>query len=359
MPKLSEVMLCVCLGYVVTLNMCELISTWGYALHSITLKVVEEKVAEEPQKHQEKNGTSKRNPCWMKNSGGTKVEIAMNVGKRLFVKEDKQCMLFVEEDECCEAAQRRSFIEKDVGNTTNDILIARVGSIELEVVFTFDRASKSNLESAKVGNCLYIPNKDSIHLFGCGIGRKTNNATKYANTIQGLKLSRDLGIKSLLLQGDSKLVLNQISKTWNKIAWHLEDLFNEAPSLLSAFDHVPRPHCGHHSPKNCKVCKFSTREIPIASHQRRCSSTTGLSALEDAMLEVRDEICSLKEMVKAVFSTYIHMMHVLSHLNTKGDLFKELKITINPSLAGDANPTRTLKSNTPTVAKQNPQHNNT
>eukprot|EP01018_Ginkgo_biloba_P034941 Gb_06916 [translate_table: standard] len=125
---------------------------------------------------------------------------------------------------------------------TSAISKANAGNIDLEAILTFDGASKNNPRLTRASGCLLIPGKGTVHLFACGLGRLTNNATEYAVAIRGLKFLRDMGIKSLLLQGDSILVLNQISRTWVKVAWHLEDLFDEAQDLIRAFDHVTFKH---------------------------------------------------------------------------------------------------------------------
>eukprot|EP01018_Ginkgo_biloba_P001394 Gb_28697 [translate_table: standard] len=269
-------------------------------------------------------------------------------------------------------------------------------NIDLEAILTIDEASKNNPKSTGTGGCLLIPRKDIVHLFAYGLGRLTNNAVEYATTIRGLKLSRGMGIKSLLLQGDSILVLNQISKTWVKVVCHLEDPFNEAQNLIRAFDHLTFKHTPHtnnliadylaniktilpigmdtcntmmasiisqpsltlwalrgrHSPQNYNTCKLSAQASLMAnqptSHRStigredaqhepkdpstyqgkqnlHClareisdNTTTRLSVVEVALLEVGNKMANLKDAVQSASSASIHMMHKLLHLNTRG-----------------------------------------
>lgn len=66
-----------------------------------------------------------------------------------------------------------------------------------------------------------------------GIG--TNNEAEYSALIEGLKQALALGWKDILVQGDSKLVVNQVAGSWKVNKDNLRSLNEEAKALLSKF----------------------------------------------------------------------------------------------------------------------------
>ena len=44
--------------------------------------------------------------------------------------------------------------------------------------------------------------------------RSTNNTTEYEGLLAGLKITADLGIKKLIVRGDSQLVVRQVNKDY-------------------------------------------------------------------------------------------------------------------------------------------------
>eukprot|EP01018_Ginkgo_biloba_P039723 Gb_32152 [translate_table: standard] len=69
-----------------------------------------------------------------------------------------------------------------------------------------------------------------------GLDITTNNLVEYVAVIKGLKLAKRHGVKSLLIKGDSKLIINQLSGNWTKGTWSLEESFDEAHGLLRHFE---------------------------------------------------------------------------------------------------------------------------
>lgn len=66
-----------------------------------------------------------------------------------------------------------------------------------------------------------------------GIG--TNNEAEYSALIEGLKQAIDLGWTDIVVQGDSKLVVNQVAGSWKVNKDNLKPLNAEAKKLLSQF----------------------------------------------------------------------------------------------------------------------------
>lgn len=69
-----------------------------------------------------------------------------------------------------------------------------------------------------------------------GIG--TNNEAEYSAFIEGLKQAINLGWTDILVQGDSKLVVNQVAGSWKVNKDNLKPLNAEAKTLLSKFQSV-------------------------------------------------------------------------------------------------------------------------
>jgi ribonuclease HI len=69
-----------------------------------------------------------------------------------------------------------------------------------------------------------------------GIG--TNNEAEYSALIEGLKQALALGWTEILVQGDSKLVVNQVAGSWKVNKDNLKPLNEEAKKLLSKFQSV-------------------------------------------------------------------------------------------------------------------------
>lgn len=66
-----------------------------------------------------------------------------------------------------------------------------------------------------------------------GIG--TNNEAEYSAFIEGLKQAINLGWIDIHVQGDSKLVVNQVAGSWKVNKDNLKPLNAEATTLLSKF----------------------------------------------------------------------------------------------------------------------------
>ncbi len=70
----------------------------------------------------------------------------------------------------------------------------------------------------------------------------TNNVAEYTGLISGLHLARDLGIKHLRVEGDSKLVIEQVSGRWLVSAPHLVEPSTRARTALRSFEHITLHH---------------------------------------------------------------------------------------------------------------------
>lgn len=76
----------------------------------------------------------------------------------------------------------------------------------------FDGASNPNPGPSSAGAVLFTPEpRKFLYEQGVFMGHATNNEAEYNGLLTGLKAARDLGIKNLLIEGDSDLIVNQVS----------------------------------------------------------------------------------------------------------------------------------------------------
>jgi len=70
----------------------------------------------------------------------------------------------------------------------------------------------------------------------------TNNEAEYYALIKGLKLALDCNIKSIIVEGDSNLIINQMMGKYQVKAENLIPLYNSAKILDEQFDHIEYRH---------------------------------------------------------------------------------------------------------------------
>jgi ribonuclease HI len=107
---------------------------------------------------------------------------------------------------------------------------------------SFDGGAVPN--PGRAGSAAVISDTNGKILYECGefIQRATNNVAEYGGLIIGLRLALKRGISRLLIQGDSNLVISQISGKWAVNDPKMKGLYNEASSLLKQFQYVGCRH---------------------------------------------------------------------------------------------------------------------
>ena len=90
---------------------------------------------------------------------------------------------------------------------------------------------------------MFYPNSRKF-LFERGefIDYATNNQAEYTGLLIGIKSAIDLGIKQLLIEGDSKIVILQSEGKWKVKSDNLKNLNKETRDLLTHFDFVAIRH---------------------------------------------------------------------------------------------------------------------
>jgi ribonuclease HI len=78
----------------------------------------------------------------------------------------------------------------------------------------FDGSLK--LEEAGAGVLLISPTGEQLKYFLQIFWKVSNNKAEYEALLHGLRLAASLGIKQLLVYGDSAVVINQVNKSWDR-----------------------------------------------------------------------------------------------------------------------------------------------
>lgn len=111
-----------------------------------------------------------------------------------------------------------------------------------EFLLRFDGCSKGNPGLAGAGAVIYQYNKEvcSENWF---IGDNyTNNHAEYTGLILGLKKAKELGIKSLRIEGDSLLVINQMTGLYKCKSDNMLSFYRTAKELETYFDKLEYVH---------------------------------------------------------------------------------------------------------------------
>eukprot|EP00957_Ditylum_brightwellii_P062026 4707342-Ditylum_brightwellii.AAC.1 len=114
-------------------------------------------------------------------------------------------------------------------------------------VLRFDGGSRGNPGVAGAGMVLYDAEEGTEVWSGqTYLGTSsTNNEAEYTGLVTGLKHAHSLGVRQIVAQGDSLLVVNQLNGEWRVKNERLKHFFREAVKLREQFDsfqinHIPR-----------------------------------------------------------------------------------------------------------------------
>jgi ribonuclease HI len=76
-------------------------------------------------------------------------------------------------------------------------------------------AESLNLDGERVGVYFISPSGDKLRYILQIHFRASNNAVEYEVALHGLRIAIELGVKCLMVYGDSTLVINQLNKDWS------------------------------------------------------------------------------------------------------------------------------------------------
>lgn len=130
---------------------------------------------------------------------------------------------------------------------------------QIEYKLQFDGCSKNNPGLAGAGAVIY---KNGIeiwadHLF---VGtNNTNNYAEYSGLIFGLEKAIELNIKSLHIEGDSLLVINQVTGKYKCNSPNLIELHKKTKELIPNFNDIMFVHIFRN--KNVRADELSNNAV--------------------------------------------------------------------------------------------------
>jgi ribonuclease HI len=117
-----------------------------------------------------------------------------------------------------------------------------------QVTLEFDGGSRGNPGPAGIGIVLRAADGTALVALGRFIGRATNNVAEYRALILGLEKARELGARSLLVRGDSELIIRQMKGEYRVKHPDLKPLHAQAHGLVDGFTAVTFEHrLRHHN----------------------------------------------------------------------------------------------------------------
>jgi len=121
------------------------------------------------------------------------------------------------------------------------ILVTIVNVFEKKFILRFDGCSKGNPGLAGAGAVLYY-NEDEIWADYQFLGNQTNNQAEYNGLLLGLNYAVNSNIGSLYVEGDSSLVINQMTGKFKCESPNIIDLYTKAKQLETKFDFIQFNH---------------------------------------------------------------------------------------------------------------------
>jgi ribonuclease HI len=110
------------------------------------------------------------------------------------------------------------------------------------IIINFDGGSRGNPGIAGVGIVLSAPDGTPLITMGRYIGTATNNVAEYKAVILGLEKALELNVPTVIVRGDSQLIIKQLSGEYRCKQPHLIPLCERARSLLGKFKSVKLEH---------------------------------------------------------------------------------------------------------------------
>jgi ribonuclease HI len=119
-----------------------------------------------------------------------------------------------------------------------NIRIPKIIPNTFKYILNFDGCSKGNPGHSGGGAVIYKDNKELYTEYKYLGNYKTNNQAEYGALIIGLQRARILDIRSLLVLGDSEIVINQMNKKSQVKSPKLILLNKEASEITCHFEHI-------------------------------------------------------------------------------------------------------------------------
>jgi ribonuclease HI len=135
----------------------------------------------------------------------------------------------------------------------------------------FDGSLK--LEGAGAGVLLISPKGEQLKKVMQIFCKVSNNEAEYETLLHGLRLAISLGIKRLLVYGDSAVVINQVKKSWDRNKENMDAYYLEIRKLENK-ENMDAYFLEVQKLKNKQ--RTSCQSLVLLEHkdQRVCSSTS-------------------------------------------------------------------------------------
>ncbi len=105
----------------------------------------------------------------------------------------------------------------------------------------FDRATKGNLAKATIGGIIRNEHGKGIVAFTGPIGIQTNHCVEAIAAHQTIELDKEMGVKLLQLEGDSKSIIDYLNGR-NRPTWTTTNIIGECIQDLQTFDNTYMAH---------------------------------------------------------------------------------------------------------------------
>ena len=105
-----------------------------------------------------------------------------------------------------------------------------------------DGASRSTCNLSSAAWAIYDPHRELLDLQGVCLGRTTNNVADYSAVIELLAKAVDLGIRALVVNLDSQLVIHQLNGRYSVRDQHILRLYLRVRLLERNFDYITYQH---------------------------------------------------------------------------------------------------------------------
>ena len=106
----------------------------------------------------------------------------------------------------------------------------------------FDGGANPNPGPCAGSFVIYDQAKQIVFEGGKFLSNGTNNIGEYTGLLEGIKCCLENGIKNISVEGDSKLVVQQVAKQWNVNQSHLKIYCQEIQDLIKKFDYFDIRH---------------------------------------------------------------------------------------------------------------------
>jgi len=100
----------------------------------------------------------------------------------------------------------------------------------------FDGSAKPNPGDMSIGGYILSPSGRKVYSYSISLGHGSNNVAEYRSLIHLLRECQARGIQRILIRGDSQLVINQVTDTWQCKDPYMSELCEETKALISGIE---------------------------------------------------------------------------------------------------------------------------